>query len=376
VGGILGELLLVGPGGLLDQSAGGGVFLPLAGGTMDPLATINFATPATGAGEQTPIHFAFRNSGTPATPAPQWKWHKVSTPNPVVTAPDDGVVLFGFNVTPNEGLEIPTLGNIYIAFESIFAPDAFTRSTEFRLGTLAPGGTVARQISAFHDWLADHRAVSFATDEMRMELPGGTQVFFLDENALSLLKVGAEYRAPDRLGSVTALIGFDSAITALVNIGNGTGSRVGMGGVPMLGQAGGNSVLFPGPAGGLLANTAGFDLMQLASGFFTPTQVGTNVNVASVSFFQMQYCRVGSLVTVSGRADVVPSSPATLTLCTLSLPIASAISGAADAGGGGGCPTEPAFVQGDAAGPGLMIVFTPVGVGTHAILFSASYRIR
>lgn len=61
----------------------------------------------------------------------------------------------------------------------------------------------------------------------------------------------------------------------------------------------------------------------LTSGFYSPTiSVGANIDgVPSVA--EAQYCRVSSVVTVSGRFTADPTTTATATSVELSLPIAS-----------------------------------------------------
>lgn len=61
---------------------------------------------------------------------------------------------------------------------------------------------------------------------------------------------------------------------------------------------------------------------ELASGTYTPTLSNT-VNVSASVAYACQYMRVGSVVTVSGRIDIDPTSANIDTRITMTLPIAS-----------------------------------------------------
>ena len=80
------------------------------------------------------------------------------------------------------------------------------------------------------------------------------------------------------------------------------------------------------------------DLPTLVSGLYTPTL--TNVaNISANTAYECQYIRVGSIVTVSGKLDVDPTSSNTITQLGISLPVASNLGAAEDCAGTGACPT-------------------------------------
>jgi len=119
-----------------------------------------------------------------------------------------------------------------------------------------------------------------------------------------------------------------SVLTGTVGLANG-GTHAN------LSATGGTSqVLQQGSAGaditvGQLATT---DISGLASGVYTPTL--TNVtNITASTAFQCQYCRVGTVVTVSGKVDIDPTAATALTQLGISLPIASNFGAAEDCGG-------------------------------------------
>lgn len=59
------------------------------------------------------------------------------------------------------------------------------------------------------------------------------------------------------------------------------------------------------------------------SGSYTPAQVSTNTNIASVTFGASYYMRVGNMVTVIGLVSITATASATDTTLLMSLPIAS-----------------------------------------------------
>jgi hypothetical protein len=74
------------------------------------------------------------------------------------------------------------------------------------------------------------------------------------------------------------------------------------------------------------------DLPVLASGTYTPTL--TNIaNLDASTAYQAQYLRVGSVVTVSGRVDIDPTTTATSTQLGISLPVASNLTNIEDLAG-------------------------------------------
>lgn len=67
-------------------------------------------------------------------------------------------------------------------------------------------------------------------------------------------------------------------------------------------------------------------------GTYTPTATPL-VNIDSVSTFECQYMRVGSVVTVSGRVDFDPSASGVAIRFSLTLPVAATFTSASQASG-------------------------------------------
>lgn len=82
-----------------------------------------------------------------------------------------------------------------------------------------------------------------------------------------------------------------------------------------------------------------------SSGTYTPTAVSTNTNVASVTFSECQYMRVGLAVTVSGQLAITATTAATDTIVKISLPIASNFSASRNLAGVGSSLTTPYAVN-------------------------------
>lgn len=105
-------------------------------------------------------------------------------------------------------------------------------------------------------------------------------------------------------------------------------------------------------ADGLIAaqNNSGFSIARTSvtapaatdgnvySGTYTPTLTNTT-NIAASTPFQAQYMRVGNVVTVSGRANIDPTSTTTASEMGISIPIASNFTAANNLGGVGSVAT-------------------------------------
>lgn len=74
------------------------------------------------------------------------------------------------------------------------------------------------------------------------------------------------------------------------------------------------------------------DGLTLAQGTYTPTLTGVT-NVSSTTAFTCQFMRVGSVVTVSGKISVTPTTNNTQTILGVSLPIASNFAAEENCGG-------------------------------------------
>lgn len=120
------------------------------------------------------------------------------------------------------------------------------------------------------------------------------------------------------------------------------------------------------------------DLPTLTSGTYTPTLTDV-ANLDGSTAYQCQYLRVGSVVTVSGRVDVNPTSAATLTIISLSLPIASNLADTNDLGGTAATvddiTTQAAGMYADTANNRAFLQWRATDTTNHNMFFSFTYRI-
>lgn len=118
-------------------------------------------------------------------------------------------------------------------------------------------------------------------------------------------------------------------------------------------------------------------LPVLTSGGYTPTLFNV-ANLAASTAFPCQYLRVGSVVTVSGRVDVDPTTTATDTQLGISLPIASTFAAVTDCGGTAWAPTltsEGGGILADVANARAVLQWKAVDVTNAARYFSFTYTV-
>lgn len=124
-------------------------------------------------------------------------------------------------------------------------------------------------------------------------------------------------------------------------------------------------------------NTGNAANPSFSSGTYTPTNVGSNTNVTSITFNQTQWLRVGNVVTVSGIASLNNTASATLTKFSVSFPIASATT---QAGCGGtfaaAASNYSGYIQGDSTNAAALFQIVPTGTGGVTIGFTFSYLIQ
>lgn len=115
--------------------------------------------------------------------------------------------------------------------------------------------------------------------------------------------------------------------------------------------------------------------LNISSGTYTPT-LTNSTNVAASTAYLCQYLRVGSVVTVSGRVDIDPTSTGDTQL-GLSLPIASNLGNIQDLGGTLAATTTANFggIYGDATNDRALIRFPAVTTANIGFHFIFSYRI-
>lgn len=119
------------------------------------------------------------------------------------------------------------------------------------------------------------------------------------------------------------------------------------------------------------------DLPVLASGTYTPTLTHV-ANVSASTAYQCQYLRVGNVVTVSGKADVDPTTISTSTMLGISLPIASNLGAIEDCGGttaSGGLAGQSGVIRGDIANNRAEMFYVCVADTNTGMFFTFTYEI-
>ncbi len=116
----------------------------------------------------------------------------------------------------------------------------------------------------------------------------------------------------------------------------------------------------------------------LASGTYTPT-LTNGANVAASTAFACQFLRVGQIVTVSGSVFMTPTAALADTTLVMSLPIASALTAAAQAGGSGASQTAGSFgescaIVAEPVTDAASFLFRPVSTAAKTYAFSFTYQ--
>lgn len=114
------------------------------------------------------------------------------------------------------------------------------------------------------------------------------------------------------------------------------------------------------------------------SGTYTPTL--TNVaNLDGSTAYACQYMRVGNVVTVSGRFDVDITTISTLTQLDISLPIASALTAANQAGGTASTVSnvaDHAGIMADATNDRVSVIWNTSSASAFSMFFSFTYLVQ
>lgn len=139
-------------------------------------------------------------------------------------------------------------------------------------------------------------------------------------------------------------------------------------------------------AGGLIAmgilianySTATYIPTQTPNnGSYTPTL--TNVsNLTASTVYDAQWMRNGNVVTVGGRVDIDPTTPATLTELGISLPIASNIAGLEGVVGtaaASGIAGQSAAIIGDATNNRAQMTWIAGDVSNQSMYYTYVYTI-
>jgi hypothetical protein len=111
--------------------------------------------------------------------------------------------------------------------------------------------------------------------------------------------------------------------------------RIQSGGLIVLDSSAGLSI----SATGVTSPAAGDG--NVFSGTYTPAQVGTNTNVAAVTFSQCHYMRVGAVVTVSGQLAITATTAATDTVVKMTVPVTTLFGASRQLAGAGVAITTP-----------------------------------
>jgi hypothetical protein len=140
------------------------------------------------------------------------------------------------------------------------------------------------------------------------------------------------------------------------------------------------------PIGETDPDTAAFDsinigadgvISHLKAGTFTP--VGTGVaNLDSVTMYQLQYVRVGNVVTASGRFDANAAVSGTLSQFRMTLPIASNFGATEDCGGVAMARVvagHAAAIYADTTNDAAFVEWVPTDTNDRAYSFIYQYEV-
>lgn len=118
---------------------------------------------------------------------------------------------------------------------------------------------------------------------------------------------------------------------------------------------------------------------NLTAGTYTPTlTIVANLDATPTSFVA-QYSRVGSVVTVSGKVLVNPTTTLTLTQLGLSLPIASALTQQEQCGGtasASAIASMAAAIIGDATNDRAQMSWIATDVTDQPVYFTFTYLVQ
>ncbi len=126
------------------------------------------------------------------------------------------------------------------------------------------------------------------------------------------------------------------------------------------------------------SNVTGVGSWQKVGGVYTPTLTNTT-NVTSSTPYQCTYTRNDSVVTVTGKVDVVTTA-AVATVLTISLPVASNLASTVDLNGLGN-PTSAiavnGYVEGNSTSDTAQLKFVALSIaGSGTIFFTFSYVVK
>jgi len=120
---------------------------------------------------------------------------------------------------------------------------------------------------------------------------------------------------------------------------------------------------------------------NIFSGSYTPAQVSTNTNIASVTFGASSYMRVGDMLTVIGSVSITSTASATDTILLMSLPIASNFFSSRNLSGTGASTSTgvygsvPAAILGDTTDDCAQFRLRPTSTSAVTYQYSFTYLV-
>ena len=115
-----------------------------------------------------------------------------------------------------------------------------------------------------------------------------------------------------------------------------------------------------------------------SSGTYTPT-LTNGTNVAASTAYQCQWMRIGSVVTVSGKVDIDPTSAGLITGLGISLPVASNFGASEDCAGtsSGGVAGDnvSGAISGSIASDFASLNYTPASAANQGCFFVFTYQV-
>ena len=122
------------------------------------------------------------------------------------------------------------------------------------------------------------------------------------------------------------------------------------------------------------------DLKTAGSGVYTPTLAGV-ANIANGTASPAQWLRVGQVVTVSGRLDIVTTAAAnTQTQIGISLPFPSALAASGECAGvingSTGTLIEPGTIAADITNDRANAVWYSTQTASHAFIYQFTYSVK
>lgn len=270
----------------------------------------------------------------------------------------DGGYQFSFSKENGTNIDFPTNG----------VGDIFYRAADGYLERLPVGtnGQVLKLASGLPSWAAESGGVSDG-DKGDITVSASGATWTVDNSTINYAKLQNAAGGTRIIGRASASSGVHNEIVATADgqVLRRAGGSLGFGAVD-LADADAVTGVLPTANGGSL------------SGTYTPTL--TNVaNLDGSTAYACQYMRVGNVVTVSGRFDVDITTISTLTQIDISLPIASAITAANQAGGTASTVSsvaDHAGIMADATNDRVSVIWNTTSASAFSMFFSFTYLVQ